>query len=123
MIEPLNTEIDMITDGTSFLNMADYGSIIIGNQGFEFYDEKNIRNFIQIPWSEIDFVVASVLFKGKWIPRFSIETKRSGDFIFAAKDTKQVLRGMQKYISSEQMVQSLSFWQVIRQGLQSMFKR
>ncbi len=49
---------------------------MIGDRGFEFYHAKDPRKFIQIPWEEVDYVLASVMFKGKWIPRYAIQTKK-----------------------------------------------
>lgn len=62
---------------------------MIGDKGFEFYDDRKAKNFIQIPWEEIDCVITSVMFKGKWIPRFAVKTKRDGTFTFSAKDPKK----------------------------------
>ncbi|KFN92759.1 putative regulator [Tetragenococcus muriaticus PMC-11-5] len=39
-----------------------------------FITKKTAQDYIQIPWKEVDYVVANVLFKGKWIPRYAIET-------------------------------------------------
>lgn len=37
---------------------------MIGDKGFEFYNSRDTRKFIQIPWEEVDYVIASVMFKG-----------------------------------------------------------
>ena len=47
------------------LGLTTYGNIMIGDKAFEFYNEKNVQDFIQIPWTEVDRVEASVLFKKK----------------------------------------------------------
>lgn len=36
-----------------------------------------MNDYIQIPWEEVDYVIASVMFKGKYIPRFAIQTKKA----------------------------------------------
>ena len=51
--------------------------VMLGNKAFEFYNEKNPEDYIQIPWDEIDYVAASVLFGGKKIARFAIFIKGS----------------------------------------------
>ncbi|MGY0221396.1 DUF956 family protein [Limosilactobacillus fermentum] len=33
--------------------------------------------FIEIPWSEVDYVMVSVFFKGHWIPRIQVVTKKT----------------------------------------------
>ena len=121
MVQSLNTKVDLVEKATSFLGFTDYGKIMIGDKGFEFYDDRKAKNFIQIPWEEIDCVITSVMFKGKWIPRFAVKSKRDGTFTFSAKDPKKVLRGMREYIGSEKIVRSLSFFQVIKRGVTKPF--
>ena len=74
--------------GTSYHGMNNYGNIMIGDKGFEYYNQRKLEDYIQIPWEEIDYVIASVMFRGKYIPRFAIQTKRSGTFSFAAAHPK-----------------------------------
>ena len=50
MAQSINTKADLVIDATSFLGMGDYGKIMIGDHGFEFFDNRNVENFIQIPW-------------------------------------------------------------------------
>lgn len=76
MVQSINTKVDLTIDATSYLGVADYGKIMIGDKGFEFFNNRDARKFVQIPWEEVDYVVASVVFKGKWIPRYAIQTKR-----------------------------------------------
>ena len=78
MAQSLNTKVDLVMDATSFHGMNNYGKIMIGDRGFEYYNEKKMNDYIQIPWEEVDYVIASVMFKGKYIPRFAIQTKRCG---------------------------------------------
>ena len=73
MVQSLNTKVDLVIDATAFTGLTDYGQIMIGDRGFEFYHAKDPRKFIQIPWEEVDYVLASVMFKGKWIPRYAIQ--------------------------------------------------
>ncbi len=82
-------KVDLVVDATSFSGLADYGQIMIGDKGFEFYNSNDYRKFIQIPWEEVDYVIASVMFKGKWIPRYAIKTKKNGTYSFSSKDTKE----------------------------------
>lgn len=123
MVEALNKEVDLVMDGTSYMGLTDYGKIIIGKQGFEFYNDRDVRKFVQIPWEEVDLVIASVLLGGRWIPRYAIQTKRNGTFTFSSKHPKEVLRAMRKYVDSKQMVRSLSFLQVLSRGIKRKFKK
>ena len=89
----------------------------------EFYHAKDPRKFNQIPWEEVDYVLASVMFKGKWIPRYAIQTKKNGTYTFASKEPKRVLRAIREYVDPDHMVQSLSFFDVIKRGILSIGKK
>ncbi|MCL1630712.1 DUF956 family protein [Sporolactobacillus sp. CPB3-1] len=123
MVQSMNTKVDFVTDATSFMGLTDYGKIMIGDKGFEFYNDRNIRKYIRIPWDEIDYVVASVIFKGKWIPRYAIRTKKNGTYTFSSRHPKEVLRAIRKYVHPERMVRSLTFFQVVKRGLKAMFSQ
>ncbi len=102
--------------------MASYGKILIGNNAFEFYNDKNKRDYIQIPWNEVDYIIASVLFKGKWISRFAIVTKNNGTLTFSSRNNKKTLGIMKRYIPADRMFKSQSFIQVVRLGLKKLFR-
>ena len=97
MVQSINTKVDLTINATSYLGIAEYGKIMIGDKGFEFYNERDARKFVQIPWEEVDYVIASVMFKGKWIPRFAIQTKRNGTYSFSSKKPKMVLKAIREY--------------------------
>jgi hypothetical protein len=123
MVQSLNTKVDLVIDATSHMGIAEYGKIMIGDKGFEFFNSRDVRKFIQIPWEEVDYVIASVMFKGKWIPRYAIRTKRNGTYTFSSKDPKKVLRVIREYVDPKHMVQSLSFLDVIKRSLKSKNKK
>ncbi|EOS7869586.1 DUF956 family protein [Enterococcus hirae] len=123
MVQSINTKVDLVIDATAFTGLTDYGKIMIGDRGFEFYHARDTRKFVQIPWEEIDYVIASVMFKGKWIPRYAIQTKKNGTYTFSSKEPKKVLRAIRKYVDPSRMVQSLSFFDVAKRGVKSIFKR
>ncbi len=123
MVESLNTRVDFAEEGTSYQGMNSYGKILVGDKAFEFYNERRITDYIQIPWEEVDYVAASVMFKGKWIPRFAIFTKKSGRFIFSSRKPKQMLRAINKYIPRERMVHSLTFFQVLKRAFNAKFRK
>ena len=122
MVQSLNTKVDLVIEATSFAGLADYGKIMIGDKGFEFYNSRDYRKFIQIPWEEVDYIIASIILKGKWIPRYAIKTKKNGTYTFSSKETKKVLRTMRKYVEPNHMVKSLSFFDVVKRAVKSIFK-
>jgi hypothetical protein len=123
MVQSINTKVDLVIDAISQMGIAEYGKIMIGDKGFEFFNSRDTRKFIQIPWEEVDYVIASVMFKGKWIPRYAIQTKRNGTYTFSSKEQKKVLRVIREYVDPNHMVQSLSFFDVIKRGFTSKFKK
>ena len=123
MVQSLNKKVDLTNNATSYLGMANYGKVLVGDEAFEYYNDKNVNDYIQIPWSEVTEIMASVMFKGKWIPRFAVVTKNNGNFIFSTRDNKKTLRAVRNYVDPNNMVRSLSFFQVISRGLKSLFKR
>lgn len=123
MVQSLNTKVDLTIDATAFTGLTDYGKIMIGDKAFEFYNSNNPNKYIQIPWEEVDYVIASVLFKGKWIPRYAVRTKRNGTYTFASKDAKRVLRAIRNYVDPNHMVYSLSFLDVLKRAVKSTFKK
>lgn len=123
MVQSINTKVDLVIDATSHLGLTDYGKIMIGDKGFEFFNNRDPRKFIQIPWEEVDYVIASIMFKGKWIPRYAIQTKKNGTYTFSSKDSKKVLRTIREYVDPNHMVQSLSFLDVVKRGVKNTFKK
>lgn len=123
MVQSINTKVDLVIMANSYMGLTDYGKIMIGDKGFEFYNERDARKFIQIPWEEIDVVIASIIFNGKWIPRYAIKTKQNGTYTFSSRDAKKVLRTIRKYIAPDKIVKSLSFFQVVKRGLKGLGKR
>jgi hypothetical protein len=122
MVQSINTKVDLVINATSH-RMSEYGRIMIGDKGFEFYNDRDARKFIQIPWEEVDLVIASVLLKGKWIPRYAIKTKRNGTYTFSSKDPKRVFRAIREYVDPNHMVRSLGFFDVIKRSIKSKVKK
>ncbi len=123
MVQSINTKVDLVIEATSHLGIPDYGKVMIGDKGFEFYNDRDARKFIQIPWEEVDCVIASIMFKGKWIPRYAIKTKRNGTYTFSSKEAKKVLRTIRIYVDPNRMVRSLSFFDVMKRSFRSIFKK
>lgn len=123
MVQSLNTKVDLTIDATSFTGLTDYGKIMVGDNAFEFYNDRDPHKFVQVPWNEVDYVIASVMFKGKWIPRYAIQTKSSGTFTFSSKEPKTVLRAIRQYVEPSRMTQSLSMLDVLKRAFKSLFKK
>lgn len=122
MVESINTKVDLVIDATAFTGLAEYGQIMVGDNGFEFFNGRDPQKFIQIPWEEVQQVIASVMFKGRWIPRYAVKTKY-GTFTFSSKKPKKVLRAIREYVNPEDMVHSLGFFEVVKRGVLAIGKK
>lgn len=120
MVQSMNTKVDLISNATYFVGLSSNGKIMIGDKAFEYYDDRNPNNYVQIPWDQVDLVIAAVYFN-KWIPRFLIRTKHNGQFRFSARNNKKVLRAVREYVLADHIVRSLTFFQVLRRGIKSIF--
>lgn len=117
MAQSQNSTVDLSMKATSFHGLATYGDILIGNKAFEFYNQKNPEDYIQIPWDQIDYIAASVIGRNKSISRFAIFTKSNGNYSFSTRDNKATLRAIRVYVGEEKLVRSPNFWFVFKHGL------
>ena len=119
MAQSQNSSVDLALKATSFQGLTTYGDVMVGNAAFEFYNEKNPEDYIQIPWDQVDYVAAAVL-PGKKIARFAIFTKENGHFSFSTRDNKATLRAMWAYIPEDRLQRSPSFADVMKAGAKSL---
>ena len=119
MAQSQNSSVDLALKATSFQGLTTYGDVMVGNAAFEFYNEKNPEDYIQIPWDQVDYVAAEVL-PGKKIARFAIFTKENGHFSFSTRDNKAALRAMRAYIPEDRLQRSPSFADVMKAGAKSL---
>ena len=122
MAQSMNSSVEYTVRATSFHGLAVYGSVMVGNNAFEFYNERNPEDYVQIPWTEIDHVAAEVI-GGRHIPRFAIITKEHGAFKFSTRDNKATLRAVREHVGEENIVRSKSFFDVVKYGLQGIWNR
>lgn len=123
MAQSLNTKLDLTTRGTMFMGLSKYGDVMIGDRAFEFYNERNPEDYIQIPWAEVDHIAASVMFGGRLIPRFAIFIKQNGAFSFSTRRNKQTLRAIREYIPADRLLRSPTFFGVIKRGILHLIHR
>ena len=108
MAQSLNSKVDLTIKATSFAGLSTNGNVMVGNKAFEFYNERNVEDCIQVE--------ASVLFN-KSISRFVIFINEKTYFTFSTKDNKKTLRAIREYVPADRMLRSLSFWDVFKRGL------
>lgn len=104
MAQSINHKIDFTTTGVSYLAIlgGKVGKFLIGDKGLEFYHDKNVEDYIQIPWDSITQIGANV--SGKKVSRhFEIRTDQ-GKFLFASKDSGKILKITRQYIGNDKVV-------------------
>ena len=119
MVQSQNTKVDYTERASSLSGVATYGDVMVGDRAFEFYNERNKEDFIQIPWDEVDYVAAEVL-PGNKIVRFAIFTKENGHFDFSTRDNKATLRAMREHLPEDLLQRSPSLLDVLKAGVRSL---
>lgn len=121
MVQSLNTQMDHHAKGTWFREGPIYGNLMVGDRAFEFYNDTKLQDYIQIPWEEITYVIADVYFKGRYIPRFEIRTKKNGSFRFSSRKSRITLKAIQQRIPRERLRKAPSFFTLLRRGFTNLY--
>jgi hypothetical protein len=109
MPQSLNTKAELATDGISYLGMgAKYGKLLVGDKAFEFFNDKNVQDFIQIPWQEVTEVYAQV--SGRNVGRRFRVVTTAGTFDFSSKDAGKILKVMRHYLGDDKVLRMPSLW-------------
>ena len=120
---PLNAQADLAIKATSFLGVGSYGELTVGAGGIEYVSSANVRDYIQIPWAEVEQVSALVMFGGRYLPRFTVITKRNGEFAFSTRDNKRTLRAIREHIGANSLVRQRSMSDNVAHGIKSLVAR
>ena len=99
----MNTKVLFTTKANSLSGMIGNknGNILVGDKAFEFYNNRNPEDYIQIPWEEIIRVRAQIFFKDKYIRGFFIDTKSAGSYNFVVKNAGKTLKTMRDFLGNE----------------------
>ncbi|WP_293673420.1 DUF956 family protein [uncultured Parolsenella sp.] len=120
MAQSLNTKVELTIKATSFMGLATYGDMMVGDRALEFYNERNREDYIQIPWECIDHIAASVMNHDKTIARFAVfTTLNTNAFSFSTRDNKKTLRAIREHIGDDKLVRSPTFFGVLKRGVAS----
>ncbi|AUO97864.1 Mannose operon ManO protein [Streptococcus agalactiae] len=78
MAQSLNKTVEFQTTGVSYLGMGNkVGKFLVGDQALEFYNDKNVNDYIQIPWTSINQIGANVSRKKLVVTLRSLQTKEN----------------------------------------------
>ena len=69
MAQSQNSTVDLATPATCLMGLTSHGNVMVGNKAFEYYNERNPEDYIQIPWDEVDYIAAEVLRGTKKFPK------------------------------------------------------
>lgn len=119
MAQSLNTKVEFNSKATWFAGLTTYGDVMLGDKAFEFYNEKNPEDNIQIPWDEVDYVAAEVLRGSTTIPRFAIFTYENGHYAFSTRDNKACLRAMRGHVPEDRLQRSPDLVDVLSHGVKA----
>ncbi|HFI0273711.1 TPA: DUF956 family protein [Streptococcus suis] len=123
MAQSLNKSVEFSTTGVSYLNIAGgtVGKFLLGDQAIEFYSDRNVEDYIQIPWKNIETIGANV--SGKKISRhFEVYTNK-GKFLFASKDSGAILKIARHHIGNDKVVKLPTLLQTIGQKIANLFAK
>ena len=117
-VQSQNSSVEFTCRASSYNGMPTQGNVMVGNHAFEYYNEKNPQDYIQIPWDEVDYVSAEVIAR-RAITRFAIFTYKNGHFTFSARDNKACLRAIREHVDESRLVRSPNFMQVLVTGVRA----
>ena len=122
MAQSLNKVVDIQTTGTSYLSISGkVGKFLVGDQALEFYADRNVEDYIQIPWSSIHQIGANV--SGRKVSRhFEVFTDQ-GNFLFASKDSGQILKIARKKLGNDKVVKLPTLLQIIGRKIKNLFAK
>ncbi|GEK27991.1 DUF956 family protein [Furfurilactobacillus siliginis] len=123
MVESLNSKVELVANATSYMSMSNYGKIMVGDAAFEFYNDRDTTKYVQIPWDEVTYVVAAVVFNGRWIPRFTLQTKHNGSYRFSSRKPKAVLRAIRNHVDPDHVVRALPLHKMIVRDVKNIVNR
>ncbi|MGT2935195.1 DUF956 family protein [Streptococcus castoreus] len=112
MAQSLNTSVEYQTKALSYLGMGGkVGQILLGDKALEFYNDKNVNDYIQIPWTSINKIGANVS-RNKVSRHFEVFTDQ-GKFLFASKDSGRILKITRNHIGNDKVVKLPTLIQLI----------
>ena len=122
MAQSLNKVVDLQTTGTSYLSITGkVGKCLVGDHALEFYSDRNVEDYIQIPWSSVNQMGANV--SGRKVSRhFEVFTDQ-GKFLFASKDSGKILKIAREYVGDDKVVRLPTLIQTIGKFFKNLFAK
>lgn len=113
MIQSLNTKTADPIKAIAYVGIGSvYGQLLIGDKAFEFFNDANISDAIQIPWDSIHHVEGVVSRSNKIGRQFVIvlnpqgKSKRLNTIRFSSKDAGKALKLIRQAIGNDKVVKA-----------------
>lgn len=120
MVQSLNTQVELKARGQSYIGIGgQVGNFLVGDKALEFYSDRNVQDFIQMPWENIQSIGANVN-RGKVSRHFEVNTDL-GNFRFSSPDSGRILKIARQHIGDEKVLRLPTLvqmtWKKIQQAL------
>ena len=103
------------------LHYRKVGKFLVGDHALEFYSDRNVEDYIQIPWSSINQIGANV--SGRKVSRhFEVFTDQ-GKFLFASKDSGKILKIAREKLGNDKVVKLPTLVQIIGRKIKNLFAK
>jgi hypothetical protein len=86
---------------------------MMGDVGFEYFNDKNVEKNIQLPYAAIRYVEADVSRNNKIGRQFRIALNTGQQIRFSSKESAQVLKLFREHLGNARVVRAKSFFDVI----------
>ena len=94
---------------------------LVGDQALEFYADRNVEDYIQIPWSSVNQIGANVS-RRKVSRHFEVFTDQ-GKFLFASKDSGKILKIAREKLGNDKVVKLPTLLQIIGRKIKNLFAK
>src|SRR5574337_776519 len=113
MVQSLNTKTSTPFAAIAYVGLGSvYGKLLIGDKAFEFFNDANVEDSIQIPWDTI-YHVEGVLHRNNKIGRQIVvvlnrqgNSKRQNHLRFSSKESGKILKLVREQLRSEEVVKA-----------------
>lgn len=110
MVESINTRADLTAEAVAYLGFPKYGKIMMGDNGLEFFSDRNVTDNMTFPWSSIDRIEGDVSRSGKVRRQFYIVLENQVKIRFASKASGKILRLFRDQLGNDRVVRAPSFF-------------
>ncbi|MDO4667696.1 MAG: DUF956 family protein [Streptococcus sp.] len=122
MAQSQNKKVEFQTTGISYLGInGKVGKILLGDVAIEFYADRNVEDYVQLPWSSIQQIGANVR-KRKISRHFEVLTDQ-GKFLFASKDSGKILKIARQHLGNDKIIKLPTLIQITSQKIRNFFSK